>query len=94
MADFRSAGVDVVGASTDSKEKNAKFAQTIGADYPLLSDEDATAVRSLGIDSGSGRAKRTTFLIDSFGVIRKVWEDVKIDGHDAAVLKTVRSLGL
>jgi len=84
----------VVGASTDSKEKNAKFAQTIGADYPLLSDEDATAVRSLGIDSGSGRAKRTTFLIDSFGVIRKVWEDVKIDGHDAAVLKTVRSLGL
>lgn len=94
MADFKSAGVDVVGASTDSQEKNAKFAQTIGADYPLLSDEGARAVKALGIDSGSGWAKRTTFLIDGSGVIRKIWEDVKIDGHEVAVLKAAESLSL
>ena len=35
---------------------------------------------------------RSTFLIDSKGVIRKVWKAVRVDGHDAAVLEALAEL--
>ena len=36
--------------------------------------------------------ERTTFLIDSTGVIRNVWRKVKVPGHVEEVLAAVKAL--
>jgi len=36
--------------------------------------------------------ERTTFLIDETGIIRQVWNKVRVKGHVEAVLKAVKSL--
>ena len=36
--------------------------------------------------------ERSTFLIDSKGILRKEWRKVKIDGHVDEVLEAVKSL--
>lgn len=89
---MRAAGWRVVGASTDPAAKNKAWAEEIGLSYPLISDPDASAVQALGIDNGSGRAKRTTFLLDRQGYIEKIFQDVKVDGHADEVLRTVQAL--
>jgi peroxiredoxin Q/BCP len=36
--------------------------------------------------------ERATFLIDGKGVIRKIWRKVKVPGHVADVLASVKAL--
>ncbi|GJQ57101.1 MAG: hypothetical protein HKUEN07_36700 [Rhodocyclaceae bacterium] len=36
--------------------------------------------------------ERSTFLIDSKGVLRQEWRKVKVDGHVEAVLAAVKAL--
>lgn len=81
----------MVGASTDSAEKNAAWARELGIHFPLLSDPDGEAVRALGIANDKGRARRTTFVIDARGEVAQVFEDVEVEGHADRVLGAVRA---
>ncbi|MEN6494076.1 MAG: peroxiredoxin, partial [Thermoguttaceae bacterium] len=36
--------------------------------------------------------QRSTFLIDAEGVVRKVWKNVDVDGHDEAVLAALEAI--
>jgi peroxiredoxin Q/BCP len=36
---------------------------------------------------------RATYLIDGTGAIRRIWRKVKVPGHAAEVLATVRAMG-
>ena len=36
--------------------------------------------------------ERTTFLIDGKGIVRQIWEKVKVPGHAKAVLEAARAL--
>lgn len=57
----------------DSREKNRKFAESLGVAFPILSDEDKTVSRAYGILIPIIRlANRVTFVIDKQGVIREV----------------------
>jgi peroxiredoxin len=40
----------------------------------------------------AGNAKRTTFIIDKLGVIRYIFEAVKVPGHADAVLQKVAEM--
>lgn len=63
----------MIGISVDSREKNKAFAEKIGAKFPILSDEQKTVSRDYGVLMPLIRlAKRTTFVIDSDGVIRHI----------------------
>src|ERR1700730_5687380 len=64
-AEFAAVGATRVGISADSVDKQAKFADKHGFDYPLLSDADRAVARSLGVASGFklGPVKRSTFVI-------------------------------
>ena len=84
--------VDVVGASTDTAEKNQEFRDQRSLHFPLLSDPDGEGTKALGILSDKGRAMRTTFLVDAQGIVSKVWEQVSIDGHEEEVLAAARGL--
>jgi peroxiredoxin Q/BCP len=60
---------------------------------PLLCDTDHSIVRGFGVERGwSGLAERSTFLIDADGTIRKVYPEVKVKGHAAAVLAEAKRL--
>jgi len=37
--------------------------------------------------------QRSTFLCDEEGIVKKVWEKVKVPGHADEVLEAVRELG-
>ena len=73
-------------ASVDDADTNRKFAESIEADYPILSDADKKVASAYGVLGASGFAARTTFYIGPDGKIldidRKV--SVKTAGEDVA----------
>ena len=86
------AGFEVFGCSTDAAEVNRRFQAELGVHFPLLSDLGGEAARELGIMKESGHAERTTYLVDAAGTLRRVWYDVKVDGHAEAVTRAVQDL--
>ncbi len=75
IAKFVSAGAQILGISIDSPERNRKFAQEIGATFPLLSDPEKTTAKAYGVLSFTHLfANRVTFVIDRGGIIRHIDE--------------------
>ena len=81
--------MQVLGASFDSVEKNAKFAQKFEFNFPLLCDVD----RKIGVaygaadDASAGSAKRISYLIGKDGKIRKAYPKVNAAAHPEEILK-------
>jgi thioredoxin-dependent peroxiredoxin len=73
-------------ASTDDAETNRKFAESLGADYPILSDPGKEAARAYGVLMDEGYANRHTFYIGKDGRILLVDRAVKPStaGEDTA----------
>jgi peroxiredoxin Q/BCP len=85
--------VQVIGASVDSVKANAGFAQKHGLRFPLLCDPDHVVVAAFGVEKQpGGSARRTTFLIDPDGALRRVWWHVTAAGHAAEVLEAARAI--
>lgn len=89
----------IVGVSRDSVEKHGKFRSRHNLDIILGSDEDGRVVRQYGVwveKSMFGKKymgiERTTFLVDTGGIIRHIWRKVKVPGHAEAVLEAVRKI--
>ena len=78
--------------SVDDSAAQQKHAANCGSSFPLLSDADGKLIEQLGIKSERGTAKRVTYVVDKTGTIRKIFPDVKVDGHTEAVLAAVRQL--
>jgi peroxiredoxin Q/BCP len=80
--------------SLDSAEKNQAFAESLDANFPLLSDPGKQVARAYGV-LGLTRlfAKRWTFYIDPEGVIRHVEKGVDAATHGAQMARTLRDLG-
>ena len=89
----------VLGVSILDAASKAKFAKKHGLKFPLLADADHAVAEKYGVwqkKSLYGRQfmgiARTTFLIGPDGKIVKRWDNVKVDGHAAAVLAAVQGL--
>jgi peroxiredoxin Q/BCP len=80
--------------SLDSAEKNQDFAESLDANFPLLSDPGKEVARAYGV-LGTLRlfAKRRTFYIDRQGVIRHVEKDVDTATHGAQMVRSLEELG-
>lgn len=91
--EFREAGVEVIGVSTDSEESHAGFAEDCGLRFPLVSDEGASLTGSLGLLKQYGEhgtfAARVTFLLDADGIVRRIWEVTDPGVHPDEVLAEV-----
>jgi peroxiredoxin Q/BCP len=90
---FERLGVAVVGVSKCSVKKHDKFKAKYNLQFPLASDENGDVCERYGVwveKSMYGRKymgiDRTTFLIDGNGVIQKIWEKVKVDGHTEEIM--------
>ena len=66
-------------ASVDPLEENAKFAQSLKADFPLLSDTDKSVAARYGVLTERGMANRWTFYIDKNGRIAHIDRAVKVE---------------
>jgi peroxiredoxin len=73
IAKFEKAGAQVIGISVDSRAKNKAFAEQLGVNFPILSDEQKTVSKAYGVLMPVIRlSSRTTFVIDRQGVIRSI----------------------
>ena len=78
IADFRSAGADVVAISSSSFEDHARIAAGKDVGFPILSDPQGEVIRSYGLlhegalpFSARPVARPAVFILDGDGTIRK-----------------------
>ena len=81
--------------SLDDADENESFAESIGAELVLLSDESRETAKRYGVTSlGGAYARRWTYYIDSEGVIRYIDKDVDTGTHGEDILRKLRELGM
>ncbi|MGA7799983.1 MAG: peroxiredoxin [Gammaproteobacteria bacterium] len=90
---------EVLGVSRDTIKSHENFKAKQGFPFDLLSDADEKLCRMFDVIKEKnmyGRKvmgiERSTFLIDSEGVLRQEWRKVKVDGHADEVLETLKAL--
>jgi peroxiredoxin Q/BCP len=93
---YKQAGAVILGVSPDSVASHKKFKAKFNLPFPLLADEGhrvAEAYGAWGEKKGPSGTKmgirRTTFLIGSDGVLLKVFENVRPDGHSREILSAL-----
>jgi peroxiredoxin Q/BCP len=79
-------------ASVDRPETNARFADSLHLDYPILSDPTKTVARAYGVLGASGFASRWTFYIGIDGRIAAIDKKVSASSHGEEVVKRLESL--
>ncbi|MDY6870054.1 MAG: peroxiredoxin [Actinomycetota bacterium] len=94
-AEFAALGASRVGISTDTVDKQARFADTQRFDYPLLSDADGAVARRFGVKRGLlGKlmpVKRTTFVIDTDRTVLEVFSsELNMKAHADKALAVLR----
>ena len=99
IKDFEKAGAVIVGASKDSVARHDKFKAKYDLPFHLVSDEDGTLCEAYGVwveKNMYGRThigiERSTFVIDTHGIIRYVWRGVKVADHAQDVLQAVKAI--
>ena len=98
-AAFEKANTAILGVSPDTVASHEKFKAKFGFPFELLSDEEQQLCQLFDVwreKSLYGRkfmgVERSTFLIDSGGVLRQEWRKVKVPGHADAVLEAAKAL--
>lgn len=81
-------------ASTDTPEDNAKFAESLGLDYPILSDPSRENAAAFGVLGPKGYAQRWTFYIDKDGKIAEIDKKVKTESHGQDIASKLQELGV
>jgi peroxiredoxin Q/BCP len=97
--DFKKYNTTIIGVSKDSCESHRKFIENKNLNITLISDSEKEIQESYGVwrlKKFMGReflgTIRSTFLIDSEGIIIKIWDKVKVKGHVEDVLDEVIKL--
>ncbi|MBS2021732.1 MAG: peroxiredoxin [Deltaproteobacteria bacterium] len=77
---FVEGDAQILGVSVDDLETQKKFAESLGLQFPLMSDPEGTAAKAYGVYGMMGLklAARTTFVIDGTGHVVQI-----IEGKDA-----------
>jgi len=87
----------ILGVSPDSVKSHKKFSEKYKLKFDLLADDEKKVVEDYGVwkeKSMYGRkymgVERTTFIIDEKGRIKKIFNKVKVDGHNKEVLEALK----
>jgi thioredoxin-dependent peroxiredoxin len=98
-AEFKKAGVKVIGVSRDPMKSHQKFIGKYDLEVPLAADEDGRISDAFGAwvqKSMYGRKymgmERSTYLIGADGRILRAWRKVKVPSHAQEVLAAAREL--
>lgn len=95
---YEQAGIVILGVSPDSPKSHAKFKAKYNLPFTLLADDGHQVCDLYGVWGNKklwGReyegVLRTTFLIDEHGIVKKIFPNVKPDGHSAEVLAALKN---
>jgi len=98
-AQFKRANAVILGVSRDSVASHDRFCGKFGFPFELLSDADEKLCKLFGVIKEKnmyGRKvlgiERSTFLIDTRGVMRTEWRKVSVKGHAEEVLAAAKAL--
>lgn len=96
---FLAAGCEIFGISRDSLKSHQNFKAKQELPFELLSDGEETACALFGVIKMKNMygkqvrgIERSTFVLDSEGVLRREWRGVKVPGHAQEVLDFVKTL--
>ncbi len=82
-------------ASVDAPDTNRKFAESLGLDYPILSDPGKEVARAYGVVAGDRTtASRWTFYIGKDGRILSIDQKVSPASAGADVAAKLAELGI
>ena len=97
--EFLKAGVVVFGVSRDNMASHDKFKANLELPFELIADTEEKLCHMFCVVKNKimyGKKvkgiERSTFLIDSTGVLRAEWRGIKVAGHVDEVLKAVKDL--
>jgi thioredoxin-dependent peroxiredoxin len=97
--DFVKASALVFGVSRDNMASHEKFRQNLELPFDLIADTEEKLCHMFGVVKNKimyGKKvkgiERSTFLIDTRGVLRAEWRGIKVAGHVDEVLKAVKEL--
>jgi peroxiredoxin Q/BCP len=97
--DFLKAGAVVFGVSRDNMASHDKFKQSLELPFDLIADTEEKMCHMFGVVKNKimyGKKvkgiERSTFVVDSDGILRHEWRGIKVAGHVDDVLKAVKAL--
>jgi peroxiredoxin Q/BCP len=88
FADFQKRGVEVLGVSFDTPEKNAEFVRAEEFPFRLLSDQERTLAVAVGAATLKDQpaAARISYLVGSDGKVSRTYGEVSPASHAGQVL--------
>jgi peroxiredoxin Q/BCP len=96
---FAAANTLILGVSRDGLKAQENFKTKQSFPFDLLSDKDETLCKTFDViklkklyGKESLGIERSTFLIDTSGVLRQQWRQVKVQGHVSEVLAVAQAL--
>jgi peroxiredoxin Q/BCP len=97
--EFQAANTQIFGVSRDSLKAHENFKGKQQFPFELISDADEALCQLFAVIKLKklyGKEylgiERSTFLLDTAGVLRQEWRGVKVPGHVAAVLAAAQAL--
>jgi len=91
LPEFERLNATVIGVSTDTEARQARFRDHCHLTFPMVPDGDRSVAKSYGVMGGLGGllglAARQTFLIDPQGQVAWHWNQVNPATHAADVLR-------
>ena len=98
-AEFQAANTQIFGVSRDSLKAHENFKAKQQFPFELISDADEALCQLFAVIKQKklyGKEylgiERSTFLLDTAGVLRQEWRGVKVPGHVDAVLLAAQAL--
>lgn len=89
---FLNNGFAIIGISADSVKRQSNFSKKYGLNYPLITDENKTIINDYGVwglKKLMGKEYegilRTTFIVDTKGVIKTIIDKVKTKDHSQQI---------
>ena len=97
--DFSSLDAIIIGVSADSTKRHRNFIEKQDLGITLLSDEDTTMMQEYGVwqlKKNYGKEymgiSRTTLIINPEGIVKAIWEKVRVKDHVAKVKEELEKL--
>jgi peroxiredoxin Q/BCP len=98
-ADFKALNTEIFGISRDTIKSHENFKAKFSFPFDLLSDHEELACGIFNVIKMKNMygkqvrgIERSTFIINTEGVLVREWRGVKVDGHAQEVLNSIQTL--
>lgn len=96
-AEFKALNCEIFGISRDSLKSHENFKAKFSFPFELISDTEELACLKFNVMKQKNMygklvrgIERSTFLLNADGILVKEWRAVKVEGHVAEVLATLK----